>query len=153
MRPVSANVAFYASAAVYVNPSILMKPAKATLKTVSTLRSVIERSSFSVIFSRIPFEIGRRFHFLLGNSFLPPLMISAIRGSPKPPTLRRLLIWYDFKAERKLRTAFGFNRPCLGTLLLKIPVAVHSTSIIVWTGQSFSLCTSEKDSNELMAAG
>lgn len=66
VRPVSANVAFLASAAVYVNSSILMKLAPATLNAVSILKSIIERGSSSVIFSRMTFVIGRRFRFLLG---------------------------------------------------------------------------------------
>ena len=100
VRPVSVNVAFFASAAVYVNSPILMKPAQAILKAVFTLSSMIERSSFSVIFSRISFVIGRRFCFLLENYLLPSLMMGAIRGSSKFPRLRRLSMWYNLRAER-----------------------------------------------------
>ncbi len=99
VRLVSANVDFFASAVVYVNPPILMKTTPATLKAASTLRSVIERSSSYVIFSRISFVIERRFCFLLGNSLLLLLMMSAIRGSSKLPRLRCLLMWYDLRAE------------------------------------------------------
>ncbi len=65
VRPVSANVAFFASAGVYVNSPIPMKPAQATLKAISTLGFVIKRGSSFVIFLKISFVIGRRFHFLL----------------------------------------------------------------------------------------
>ena len=100
VRPVSRNVAFFVSAALCVYSPILMKPAQATLKALSTLRSVIERSSSSVIFSRISFVIGRLFRFLQWNSLLPPLMMSIIRWSSKPPRLRRLLMWYNLRPER-----------------------------------------------------
>ena len=77
-----------------------MKAAQATLKAVSTLRSVIERSFSSVIFSRISSVIRKRFCFLLEKSLLPPLMMSAIHVSSKPLRLRRLLMWYGLRAER-----------------------------------------------------
>ena len=57
VRLVPAKVAFFASVTVYVNSPIFIKLAQAILNVISTLRSLTERCSSSVIFLRIFFVI------------------------------------------------------------------------------------------------
>lgn len=93
IRPISVNVVFFAFFTIYVNSLILIKLVQAILKVMFILRFVIKRNLSSMIFSKMFFIIKRYFYFLLENSFLLPLMMSAIYGLSKPFKLKHLSIW------------------------------------------------------------
>ena len=95
VRSIFANIAFFASATIYINSSILIKSAKAILKAISMLNSIIERGLSSIIFSKMSFVIDRRFYFLVWNSFFLPddkyyLRIIKARQARAPINIVRL---------------------------------------------------------------